>query len=75
MVMFLPSFSRVCFGFLFCFGLCTIGFSKESSERDLKVMSFNVRLFNSYNWIEEKNIPESIVSFINQESPDIHMLL
>ena len=40
-------------------------------SKGLKVMSFNVRLFNSYNWIEEKNIPESIVSFINQESPDI----
>ena len=39
--------------------------------KGLKLMSFNVRLFNSYNWIDQKNIPQSILSFINQESPDI----
>ena len=39
--------------------------------KGLKLMSFNVRLFNSYNWIDEKNIPQSILSFVNQESPDI----
>lgn len=37
----------------------------------LKVMSFNVRLFNSYNWMDKKNVPQSITSFINEHSPDI----
>ena len=40
-------------------------------SKGLKLMSFNVRLFNSYNWIDQENIPESILSFVNQESPDI----
>ncbi len=40
-------------------------------SKGLKLMSFNVRLFNSYNWIDKENIPESILSFVNQESPDI----
>ena len=39
--------------------------------KGLKLMSFNVRLFNSYNWIDQKNIPQSILSFVKQESPDI----
>lgn len=37
----------------------------------IKVMSFNVRLFNSYQWIDAKDIPQSIESFIQQENPDI----
>ena len=40
-------------------------------SKGLKLMSFNVRLFNSYNWIDQENIPESILSFVNEESPDI----
>ena len=26
-------------------------------SKGLKLMSFNVRLFNSYNWIDNENIP------------------
>jgi len=37
----------------------------------LKVMSFNVRLFNSFQWIDAKDIPQSIESFIQQENPDV----
>lgn len=37
----------------------------------IKVMSFNVRLFNSFEWIDFKSVPESIESFINKESPDL----
>ena len=39
--------------------------------KGLKLMSFNVRLFNSYNWIDKQNIPQSILSFVNKENPDI----
>jgi len=35
------------------------------------VMNFNVRLFNRYNWIDDKNIPANISSFIDQNKPDI----
>jgi vancomycin resistance protein VanJ len=35
------------------------------------VMSFNVRLFNSYQWIDAKEVPKSIENFIQKESPDL----
>lgn len=38
---------------------------------DLKVMSYNVRLFNLYHWSEEQNIPTKIKSFIDTKNPDI----
>jgi endonuclease/exonuclease/phosphatase family metal-dependent hydrolase len=37
----------------------------------IKVMSYNVRLFNLYNWVTEKNVNSKIISFIRNESPDI----
>ena len=40
-------------------------------SRGIKVMSFNVRLFNSFEWIDSKSVPESIESFINKVSPDL----
>jgi len=38
---------------------------------DLKIMSYNVRMFNIYNWIDEKNIDQKIYDFINEKEPDI----
>ena len=38
--------------------------NKISTSNGLKVMSFNVRLFNSYNWIDLDDIPDQIESFI-----------
>ena len=40
-------------------------------SRGIKVMSFNVRLFNSYQWIKSKEVPQSIENFINKENPDL----
>lgn len=37
----------------------------------IKIMSFNVRLFNSYQWIKNKNVPEAIEDFVRQENPDV----
>ena len=34
-------------------------------------MNYNVRLFNLYDWIPEKNIDAKIVDFIKTEAPDI----
>ncbi|MEL0263452.1 MAG: endonuclease/exonuclease/phosphatase family protein, partial [Flavobacteriaceae bacterium] len=39
--------------------------------KGLKVMSFNVRLFNLYQWKKEADIPQKIEAFIRQEAPDI----
>lgn len=41
------------------------------SEEDFTVMSYNVRLFNLFNWIELDDVPEQIQDFINNKNPDI----
>jgi endonuclease/exonuclease/phosphatase family metal-dependent hydrolase len=38
---------------------------------DIKIMSYNVRMFNLYNWIEEDNIDQRIYEFIIKKDPDI----
>ncbi|MBX9887422.1 MAG: endonuclease/exonuclease/phosphatase family protein [Flavobacteriaceae bacterium] len=40
-------------------------------EKDFLVMSYNVRLFNLFNWIDKNDVPGSIVDFINDKNPDI----
>lgn len=42
-----------------------------STSRGLNIMSFNVRSFNRFKWLENKNVPESIAKFIQKISPDI----
>ena len=42
---------------------------KETS--DFKVMSYNVRLFNIYEWLPKNDVPEQISKLIRTESPDI----
>ena len=34
-------------------------------------MSYNVRMFNVYDWIKDKTIPKKIGTFISEKSPDI----
>lgn len=43
----------------------------EVPEDALKVMSYNVRLFNHYKWIDEPNVASKISDFIAKEAPDI----
>ncbi len=43
----------------------------ETSPDDLKVMNYNVRLFNLYHWIDEKDIDLKIVDFVKSQAPDI----
>lgn len=45
------------------------------SNRDkLKIMSYNVRMFNAYHWIPEENVPEKIGSMVKGEDPDILLM-
>lgn len=44
---------------------------KVISGSQIKVMNFNVRLFNRYQWIDDKSIPSKISEFIKQQNPDI----
>ena len=47
--------------------------SKEYSEdeKDFVVMSYNVRLFNLFKWIDKEDVPGDILTFINDKNPDI----
>ncbi len=41
------------------------------SPDNISIMNYNVRLFNLYDWIPEKDIETKLVNFIKEESPDI----
>ena len=43
----------------------------EPTEKDFTVMSYNVRLFNLFDWIDNKDVGNTILSFINEQNPDI----
>ena len=43
----------------------------RKSSATLSVMSYNVRLFNEYNWIKGGEIPDKIEKLIQAENPDI----
>jgi endonuclease/exonuclease/phosphatase family metal-dependent hydrolase len=40
-------------------------------EKDFTVMSYNVRLFNLFEWINDNSIGDKILAFINDKNPDI----
>lgn len=40
-------------------------------ENDFVVMSYNVRLFNLFKWLNDDYVPQEIVKFINEQNPDI----
>lgn len=42
-----------------------------STSKGLNIMSFNVRSFNRFNWLKNKDVPESIAKFIKKNKPDI----
>jgi endonuclease/exonuclease/phosphatase family metal-dependent hydrolase len=41
------------------------------NEKDFTVMSYNVRLFNVFKWLSRDDVPEEILTFINEKNPDI----
>jgi endonuclease/exonuclease/phosphatase family metal-dependent hydrolase len=41
------------------------------AENDFVVMSYNVRLFNVFKWQDRDDVPDNILSFINEKNPDI----
>ena len=40
-------------------------------DKSIKIISFNVRTFNQYNWLEGFSVRDSILDFINYEKPDV----
>lgn len=47
------------------------GNNEEVYESDFTVLSYNVRLFNLFNWLPNENVPENIKRFIEEQNPDI----
>ena len=45
--------------------------NKNDDDGNFSVMSFNVRLFNRFEWLPSKTVKEDIVAFIYKENPDI----
>ena len=43
----------------------------EKEEGDFVVMSYNVRLFNLFQWIPKEGVGDEILTFINDNNPDI----
>lgn len=41
------------------------------SENDFTVMSYNVRLFNLFQWLPKETVGQEIRTFINEQNPDI----
>lgn len=59
-------------GFIFLSPLYKFSSSKNiEDENNIKVMNYNVRLFNVFKWIKEENVDQKIVDFINEKQPDI----
>ena len=44
---------------------------KPINNNTFSIMSYNVRIFNKYEWIPRKDIDQKIVDFIKREQPDI----
>ncbi len=47
------------------------GNTTEPSENSISVMSYNVRLFNIYEWLKEDTVDKKIVDLVRTESPDV----
>lgn len=43
----------------------------DSSEGDIKILTYNVRLFNKYDWIKKPGIKEKIFDLLKKENADI----
>ena len=41
------------------------------TENDFTIMSYNVRLFNVFKWLDRDDVPANILAFINEKNPDI----
>lgn len=41
------------------------------NENNISIMNYNVRLFNFYGWISEKETKNKLINFIKNEAPDV----
>lgn len=60
------------FGFKYLGSLYKFSSSKDVDDaNNMSIMSYNVRLFNLYNWLDEANVPSKINTFVEQQNPDV----
>ncbi len=45
--------------------------SLPAGDKDFKVMSYNVRLFNKFGWSDKETVPIEISDFVKENDPDI----
>jgi len=43
----------------------------EKKDSDFSLMSYNVRMFNAYEWSPRQDLPKKITAFIKEQNPDI----
>lgn len=51
--------------------LIPFSFNKEEDGKAVKIMTYNVKSFDLYNWTHNKNTHQKIMDFIQKENPDI----
>ena len=64
----------IVFGYKFiCATFALTIFAKEPAKADLKVLSYNVRVFNTYNHLKEKNPSSSkeMIKWVSDDDADI----
>jgi len=68
---FLLSFFCLLLGFNYATSFYKLSSKATSNNPQTSVMSYNVRLFNLYSWIKDKNTAHKLDAFIKKEKPDI----
>ena len=70
---FLLSLIVLLLGYNYVTGFVKFSDADEDEEKvsDFSLMSYNVRMFNAYEWSDRKDIPDKITGFIKEEKPDI----
>ena len=68
---FFISFFVLLFGYKHVSSLFKFSGKDVKGTSALKIMSYNVRLFNLYEWIDNDDVAEEIIELINDESPDV----
>ncbi|MBW2961149.1 endonuclease/exonuclease/phosphatase family protein [Mesonia aestuariivivens] len=69
---FLLSFLILLLGFNHILSLYKFGVEQYTKKpSDVKLLSYNVRQFNRYNWIEADTVTKQIIQFVGDQKPDI----